>query len=136
MLIDRCYRIRWSAQVGDGDADAMAAGDTKSSSAPTPTPEAHTTTPIHPPNAFPITTALQLSSSPIAKMVGLPQRMRKLQTRLLAIRLGSGALILPKEVKRIHMRFAPHIEGGHMGSRYTNHSLRHGQNTLLLTRHF
>ncbi|EME49827.1 hypothetical protein DOTSEDRAFT_121058 [Dothistroma septosporum NZE10] len=50
-------------------------------------------------------------------MVSLPQRMRKLQTKLLAIRLGSGALVLPKEVKRIHMRFAPHINGGHMGPR-------------------
>ncbi|TKA32952.1 hypothetical protein B0A50_01178 [Salinomyces thailandicus] len=50
-------------------------------------------------------------------MVSLPQRMRKLQTRLLAIRLGSGALVLPKDVKRIHMRFARHIDGGHMGPR-------------------
>lgn len=52
-------------------------------------------------------------------MVSLSQRMRKLQTKLLAIRLGSGALVLPKEVKRLHMRFAPHINGGHMGPRYT-----------------
>ncbi|CAK3982000.1 Hypothetical predicted protein [Lecanosticta acicola] len=50
-------------------------------------------------------------------MPSLSQRMRKLQTRLLAIRLGSGALVLPKEIKRIHMRFAPKINGGHMGSR-------------------
>ncbi|KAK5110968.1 hypothetical protein LTR85_000678 [Meristemomyces frigidus] len=50
-------------------------------------------------------------------MVSLPQRMRKLQTKLLAIRLGSGALVLPKDVKRIHMRFAQKIDGGHMGPR-------------------
>lgn len=44
--------------------------------------------------------------------------MRKLQTKLLAIRLGPGAVVLPKEVKRIHMRFAPKINEGHMGPRY------------------
>ncbi|KAI5196998.1 hypothetical protein E4T39_07491 [Aureobasidium subglaciale] len=49
-------------------------------------------------------------------MVSLLQRMRKLQT-LLAIRLGPGAAVLPKEISRIHMRFAPKIEGGHWGSR-------------------
>ena len=51
-------------------------------------------------------------------MVSLSQRMRKLQTKLLAIRLGPGALVLPKEVKRIHMRFGTKINGGHMGPRY------------------
>ncbi|KAF2173303.1 hypothetical protein M409DRAFT_62844 [Zasmidium cellare ATCC 36951] len=50
-------------------------------------------------------------------MVSLSQRMRKLQTKLLAIRLGPGAVVLPKEVKRIHLRFAPKINGGHMGPR-------------------
>ncbi|KAI5197197.1 hypothetical protein E4T42_06769 [Aureobasidium subglaciale] len=49
-------------------------------------------------------------------MVSLLQRMRKLQT-LLAIRLGPGAAVLPKEISRIHMRFAPKIDGGHMGSK-------------------
>ncbi|TKA83411.1 hypothetical protein B0A55_00343 [Friedmanniomyces simplex] len=50
--------------------------------------------------------------------------MRKLQTKLLAIRLGSGALVLPKDIKRIHMRFAPRIEGGHMGPRkFWHHEL-------------
>ncbi|GAB7346119.1 hypothetical protein MBLNU457_4869t1 [Dothideomycetes sp. NU457] len=49
-------------------------------------------------------------------MVSILQRMRKLQT-LLAIKLGSGAAILPKDVARIHMRFARRIEGGHMGPR-------------------
>ncbi|KAF7189833.1 hypothetical protein HII31_08940, partial [Pseudocercospora fuligena] len=53
----------------------------------------------------------------IANMVSLPQRMRKLQTRLSAMRIGSGALILPKEVKRINMRFAPRMNQGHMGPR-------------------
>lgn len=51
-------------------------------------------------------------------MVSLPQRMRKLQNRLLAIRLGSGALKLPKDVKRIDLRFAPKMNAGHMGPRY------------------
>ncbi|KAK1067717.1 hypothetical protein LTR74_006191 [Friedmanniomyces endolithicus] len=57
-------------------------------------------------------------------MVSLPHRMRKLQTRLLAIRIGSGAYILPKDINRIHMRFAPRIEGGHMGPRkFWHHEL-------------
>ncbi|EMC95050.1 hypothetical protein BAUCODRAFT_35049 [Baudoinia panamericana UAMH 10762] len=47
----------------------------------------------------------------------MAQRMRKMQARLLAIRLGSGAFVLPKDVKRIHMRFAAKLEGGHMGPR-------------------
>ncbi|KAK3704187.1 hypothetical protein LTR37_014027 [Vermiconidia calcicola] len=50
-------------------------------------------------------------------MVSLSQRMRKLQTKLLAIRHGSGSLVLPKDVKRIHMRFGAKINGGHMGPR-------------------
>ena len=50
-------------------------------------------------------------------MVSMQQRMRKLQTKLLAIRLGSGAFILPKDVKRLHMRFNQKIDGGHMGPR-------------------
>jgi len=44
--------------------------------------------------------------------------MRKLQTKLLSIRLGSGAFVLPKDIKKIHLRFAPKINGGHMGPRY------------------
>lgn len=39
------------------------------------------------------------------------------QKQLLAIRLGPGAAVLPKEVSRIHMRFAPKIDQGHMGPR-------------------
>ncbi|GAB7349211.1 hypothetical protein MBLNU459_g8137t1 [Dothideomycetes sp. NU459] len=69
-------------------------------------------------------------------MVSILQRMRKVQTvnmpspplqhlrrltrratQLFAIRLGSGAAILPKDVSRIHMRFAQKIDGGHMGPR-------------------
>ncbi|USW47735.1 Putative 28S ribosomal protein S25 [Septoria linicola] len=50
-------------------------------------------------------------------MVSLPQRMRKLQNRLLAIRLGPGALVLPRDVKRISLRFAPKMNEGHMGPR-------------------
>ncbi|KJX94145.1 50s ribosomal protein mrp49 [Zymoseptoria brevis] len=50
-------------------------------------------------------------------MVSILKRMRKLQTRLLAIRLGSGAIVLPKDVKRIHLSFAPRMNGGHMGAR-------------------
>ncbi|EME89563.1 uncharacterized protein MYCFIDRAFT_49125 [Pseudocercospora fijiensis CIRAD86] len=57
-------------------------------------------------------------------MVSLSQRMRKLQTRLLEIRIGSGALILPKEVKRINMRFAPRMNQGHMGpKKFWRHEL-------------
>lgn len=50
-------------------------------------------------------------------MPALGQRMRKLQAKLLSIRLGSGAYVLPQDVKRIHMRFAKRLEGGHMGPR-------------------
>lgn len=57
-------------------------------------------------------------------MVSLPQRMRKMQTKLLAVRLGSGALVLPKDVTRLHLRFAPKIDGGHMGPRqFCRHEL-------------
>lgn len=54
----------------------------------------------------------------------LSQRMRKLQTKLLSIRLGSGAFVLPKDIKKIHLRFAPRMEGGHMGSRYVKEALQ------------
>nr|OQO24150.1 hypothetical protein B0A51_08993 [Rachicladosporium sp. CCFEE 5018] len=47
----------------------------------------------------------------------LSQRMRTLQTKLLEIRVGSGAITLPKDIKRIHLRFAPKLNGGHMGPR-------------------
>jgi large subunit ribosomal protein MRP49 len=50
-------------------------------------------------------------------MVNIPQRVRKLQRSLADIRLGPGAMILPKDVQRIEMRFATRINGGHMGPR-------------------
>lgn len=59
-----------------------------------------------------------ITAQELINMVSIPQRMRKLQTKLLAIRLGSGALVLPKDVKRIHLRFAQRIDGGHAGPRY------------------
>lgn len=51
-------------------------------------------------------------------MPSISQRMRKVQTKLLEIRIGPGAMILPKEVKRIHMKFPTTILGGHMGPKY------------------
>ncbi|KAF2497470.1 hypothetical protein BU16DRAFT_314982 [Lophium mytilinum] len=51
------------------------------------------------------------------RMVSILQRMRKLKTKLLAIRIGPGAVILPKDVKKINLEFAKHIEGGHRGAR-------------------
>lgn len=64
--------------------------------------------------------SLQTLTPNTANMVSnsLAQRMRKLQTKLLSIRLGSGAFVLPKDIKKIHLRFAPKINGGHMGPRY------------------
>ncbi|KAF2236664.1 hypothetical protein EV356DRAFT_64283 [Viridothelium virens] len=50
-------------------------------------------------------------------MVSVLQRMRKLRTKLLAVRLGPGALVLPQDVKRIHLSFASKINDGHMGPR-------------------
>ncbi|KAF2724028.1 hypothetical protein K431DRAFT_241630 [Polychaeton citri CBS 116435] len=50
--------------------------------------------------------------------MSLAQRMRALQSRLLAIRLGSGAYVLPKDIKRIHLTFAQKINGGHAGPRH------------------
>lgn len=49
-------------------------------------------------------------------MVGVIRRMRSLHARLVDIRLGTGALILPKEIKRLHLRFAIGLQG-HLGSR-------------------
>ncbi|KAH9865292.1 hypothetical protein IAQ61_009239 [Plenodomus lingam] len=50
-------------------------------------------------------------------MVELLKRMRKLHTRLLWIRCGPGALILPKEVSKISMEFNTKLYGGHRGAR-------------------
>ncbi|KAK5169969.1 hypothetical protein LTR04_005423 [Oleoguttula sp. CCFEE 6159] len=63
---------------------------------------------------------------PKLRMVSILQRMRKLKSslvlmyrgaQLLAIRIGPGAAVLPKDVKRIHMQFAPKLNDGHMGPR-------------------
>ncbi|OCK85749.1 hypothetical protein K432DRAFT_377395 [Lepidopterella palustris CBS 459.81] len=51
------------------------------------------------------------------RMVSILQRMRKLKSKLLAIRVGPGAVILPKDVKRIHLECAQHINGGHRGAK-------------------
>ncbi|KAH6682947.1 hypothetical protein B0J14DRAFT_134704 [Halenospora varia] len=49
-------------------------------------------------------------------MVNLTNRMRKLTEKLLKIRCGSGAAILPPEVTRIHLRFSREgRDSGHMG---------------------
>ncbi|MCJ1320820.1 hypothetical protein MMC15_006161 [Xylographa vitiligo] len=50
-------------------------------------------------------------------MVNLAKRMRHLKTRLFSIRLGPGAAILPKDVKRIHLDFATKFNDGHLGPR-------------------
>ncbi|CRG87770.1 hypothetical protein PISL3812_04791 [Talaromyces islandicus] len=59
-------------------------------------------------------------------MVNLFKRMRKLNTRLLNIRIGTGAAILPSistslkdqpAVTRIHLTYAQYMKGGHMGAR-------------------
>ncbi|KAK4139170.1 CI-B8 domain-containing protein [Dichotomopilus funicola] len=49
-------------------------------------------------------------------MVNIGHRLRNLDS-LLNLRTGPGAAILPKDVTRIHMRFALRLEGGHMGPR-------------------
>ncbi|KAL4952632.1 CI-B8 domain-containing protein [Aspergillus filifer] len=60
-------------------------------------------------------------------MVNLFKRMRKLQTRILNIRVGTGAAVLPtpatatKEypaVTRLHLTYAQKIYGGHQGARH------------------
>ncbi|KAL2828977.1 CI-B8 domain-containing protein [Aspergillus cavernicola] len=60
-------------------------------------------------------------------MVNLAQRMRKLKTRLLNVRVGTGAAIFPsaatatKEfpaITRLHLTYAQKIYGGHLGARH------------------
>ncbi|KAL4778802.1 CI-B8 domain-containing protein [Aspergillus varians] len=60
-------------------------------------------------------------------MVNLFKRMRKLKTRILNVRVGTGAAILPsaatatKEfpaVTRLHLTYARKIYGGHQGARH------------------
>ncbi|KAI0181932.1 CI-B8 domain-containing protein [Hypoxylon sp. FL1284] len=50
-------------------------------------------------------------------MVNPGKRMHVLQEKLLALRFGPGAAILPPEITRIHMDFAHRIKEGHMGPR-------------------
>lgn len=38
--------------------------------------------------------------------------------KLVKIRCGPGAAVLPKDVTRIHMEFAHKLAGGHMGPRF------------------
>lgn len=50
--------------------------------------------------------------------------MFKMKEKLLSIRLGPGAAVLPKDVKKITMRFAPKIDDGHRGpKRFFRHIL-------------
>merc|ERR1711964_827654 len=58
-----------------------------------------------------------MGKSSTFKMVAVIKRMRKLRAKLLAIRIGPGAAVLPPEVTRIHMDFARDIEDGHYGPR-------------------
>ncbi|KAK3386956.1 CI-B8 domain-containing protein [Podospora didyma] len=48
-------------------------------------------------------------------MVGVIHRLHRLQARLVTIRNGPGAAVLPKDISRIHLEFAAKIDGGHMG---------------------
>ncbi|KAF2089889.1 hypothetical protein K490DRAFT_54323 [Saccharata proteae CBS 121410] len=48
-------------------------------------------------------------------MVGMSQRMNRMKARLMQVRVGPGAALLPKNVQRITLRFAPDIRGGHGG---------------------
>jgi len=50
-------------------------------------------------------------------MVSIIRRMRKLKAKLLAIRLGPGAAVLPKDIKRLHLDFAFKLNDGHLGPR-------------------
>ncbi|OTA65252.1 hypothetical protein K449DRAFT_264629 [Hypoxylon sp. EC38] len=50
-------------------------------------------------------------------MVNPGKRMHKLQAKLLALRHGPGAAILPPEITRIHMNFALRWNDGHFGPR-------------------
>ncbi|KAL4811151.1 CI-B8 domain-containing protein [Aspergillus unguis] len=60
-------------------------------------------------------------------MVNLFKRMRKLNTRILNVRVGTGAAILPTKatatteypaVTRLHLTYARKIYGGHQGARH------------------
>ncbi|KFZ12811.1 hypothetical protein V502_06915 [Pseudogymnoascus sp. VKM F-4520 (FW-2644)] len=49
-------------------------------------------------------------------MVSILRRMTKLRA-LLAIKLGPGAAVLPKNVTKLHMEFAKRMNDGHFGPR-------------------
>ncbi|KAF7449656.1 hypothetical protein A1F99_067050 [Pyrenophora tritici-repentis] len=51
-------------------------------------------------------------------MVHPLKRMTKLHRKLLWIRFGPGAIVLPKEVSKISMEMSTKIYGGHHGARY------------------
>ncbi|OSS50540.1 hypothetical protein B5807_04735 [Epicoccum nigrum] len=50
-------------------------------------------------------------------MVNILARSRHLQKKLLWIRCGPGAVVLPKEVSKISMEFNTKLYGGHRGAR-------------------
>ncbi|KAH7399139.1 CI-B8 domain-containing protein [Phaeosphaeria sp. MPI-PUGE-AT-0046c] len=50
-------------------------------------------------------------------MVNIVTRTRRLKEKLLWIRNGPGALLLPKEVSKISMEFNFKLDGGHRGAR-------------------
>ncbi|PTB79240.1 hypothetical protein M440DRAFT_1389275 [Trichoderma longibrachiatum ATCC 18648] len=50
-------------------------------------------------------------------MRSLGERLNLLRKRLISIKCGPGAAVLPADVTRIHMDFAIHLKGGHMGAR-------------------
>lgn len=50
-------------------------------------------------------------------MVDISKRMTKLRTKLLSIRTGPGAAILPPEVKKIQLNFANTNGNGHQGAK-------------------
>ena len=50
-------------------------------------------------------------------MRSLGERFNKLRAKLISLRCGPGAAILPPEVTRIHMDFATSFKNGHMGAK-------------------
>lgn len=54
------------------------------------------------------------------KMTGASLRMRSLQSKLLKARIGSGAVVLPKDIKRIHMSFAKPVTAAHIGPKWAD----------------
>ncbi|KAK0705012.1 CI-B8 domain-containing protein [Lasiosphaeris hirsuta] len=50
-------------------------------------------------------------------MVGVIRRMHHLKDKILALRNGPGAALLPENVSRIHVEFCHRMNGGHMGPR-------------------